>query len=36
MLNEVGSPLKEIRRRLKMTQVQFREKLGVNGSAVAK
>ena len=35
MLNEVGSPLKETRRRLKMPHRQFREKLGVNGSTVA-
>ena len=36
MSNEVGSRLKEIRQRLKMTQAQLGEKLGVNGSAVAK
>jgi len=36
MSNEVGSRLKEIRQRLKMTQVQLGEKLGINGSAVAK
>jgi len=36
MSNEVGSRLKEIRQRLKMTQAQLGEKLGINGSAVAK
>ena len=36
MSNEVGSRLKEIRQRLKMTQQQLGEKLGINGSAVAK
>jgi transcriptional regulator with XRE-family HTH domain len=36
MSNEVGSRLKEIRQRLKMTQAQWGEKLGISGSAVAK
>jgi transcriptional regulator with XRE-family HTH domain len=36
MSNEVGSRLKEMRQRLKMTQQQLGEKLGINGSAVAK
>ncbi len=36
MSNEVGSRLKEIRQKLKMTQQQLGEKLGINGSAVAK
>jgi transcriptional regulator with XRE-family HTH domain len=36
MSNEVGSRLKEIRQRLKMTQAQWGEKLGINGSTVAK
>ncbi|MFC2146362.1 helix-turn-helix domain-containing protein [Acidobacteriota bacterium] len=36
MSNEVGSRLKEIRQRLKMTQAQLGEKLRINGSAVAK
>ena len=36
MSNEVGSRLKEIRQRLKMTQEQLGKKLGVNASAVAK
>jgi transcriptional regulator with XRE-family HTH domain len=36
MSTEVGSRLKEIRQRLKMTQAHLGEKLGVNGSSVAK
>ena len=36
MSYEVGLRLKELRRKLKMTQAQLGEKLGINGSAVAK
>ena len=36
MLNEVGSRFREIRHKLKLTQQQLGDKLGINGSAVAK
>ena len=36
MSKEVGLRLKELRQRLNMTQVQWGEKLGISGSAVAK
>ena len=36
MFNEVGSRFREIRHKLKLTQQQLGDKLGINGSAVAK
>jgi len=36
MSNEVGLRLKELRRKLKMTQAQLGEKLGIKGTTLAK
>jgi DNA-binding XRE family transcriptional regulator len=36
MSNEVGLRLKELRQKLKMTQVQLGEKLGIKGTTLAK
>ena len=36
MFNEIGLRLKDIRQKLKMTQQQLGDKLGINGSAVGK